>query len=115
MSNAHKFCRADHAILLRKVRLRQDDTSLEPLPLRVTYVATAGAIGDCDAFFSALAMEPGLWEFVQHSGADLYRYCGLMKADHERVKKRRGHGLPEALARDEARPSSSAAPPENYL
>ena len=78
MSNAHIFSRADHAILLCKVTDRQEDESLMPLALQVTYRAPAG-IGECDAFFNVLALEPGLWEFVQHSGADLYRrYCVLI-------------------------------------
>jgi hypothetical protein len=93
MSNAYIFSRADHAILLCKVTDRQEDESLMPLALQVTYRAPPGAIGECGAFFNALALEPGLLEFVQHSGADLYRrYCGLI---FSRVYSAQGVALKE--------------------
>jgi hypothetical protein len=61
--------------------------------LQVTYRAPPGAIGECGAFFNALALEPGLWEFVQHSGADLYRrYCGLIFSRVYSAPRRRPQG-----------------------
>ena len=45
---------------------RQEDESLVPLPVLVTYTGTGGvtACAECDTFFHALTLFVGLWECV---------------------------------------------------
>jgi hypothetical protein len=73
-----------------------------PLPLQVSNHRCDGtllpACDECDEFFLALALVPGLWTGVQHSGPDLYeRYCGLKKAEHPPKERMQAMRLVEHL------------------